>query len=549
MSDARTAPAPTVGSAQQTVRRVIVYVLLFALVTIGAIGLSGLLARVLETNKELANGGTTGLALSLTFTLVGGPLAALLWWSIWRRLLEETERSAHAWGLYVTGMYVVSLVTFSVALLATVSALVDGDWKPRDFATGMVWLGIWIWHRRMLTHPARCPARLRTVPIVLAAVYGLSLGVGSGFNALASLFDAALRGSAAADLAGDPWWQLALHALLWALAGGAIWWWHWARDDARQLNTGFSNVALIVIGVLGACILSLTGIATALYVLLRLAFDHSEPALTLLDPLGQAIAAAAIGSLVWFYHGRVARLRSDETGRAGALVTSGVGMIAAAAGVGVILNALLATTADPLVGSDSRALLLAGISVLLVSGPVWWRVWRPTAPVSVAEIRYAGRRVYLIAVFGLSAVVALIALLTVGYRVFEFVLDPGVPGGLIERVRAPMGWVVATGLVAGYHFSVWRHDRAVLAVESPARARSIGRVILVAGADSDAQKREIENLTGAAVTVWRRAHPGADAGAASGAVELAQALDGVRGKRVLVLTGSGGRVEAIPLAD
>jgi hypothetical protein len=206
-------------------------------------------------------------------------------------------------------------------------------------------------------------------------------------------------------------------------------------------------------------------------------------------------------------------------------------------------------------------LLFGGISALVVGGPVWWRMWRPTSPVSADEVGYSGRRVYVVAMFGLSAVVALIALLTVGYRVFEFALDPGVDGGLIEQVRAPLGWLVATGLVGGYHFSVWRHDRAVLAVERPTRERLIDRVILVSGADADAQKREIESLTGASVTVWRRAAavvgagpdagsgPPLESGAAPDAGELARVLDGVAGKRVLVLTGEGGRVEVVPLAD
>ena len=61
---------------------------------------------------------------------------------------------------------------------------------------------------------------------------------------------------------------------------------------------------------------------------------------------------------------------------------------------------------------------------------------------------------YLIAVFGISAVVALIALLFVGYRLFEFGLDPTTGESLIDRVRAPLGVLIATALVFGYHFAV-----------------------------------------------------------------------------------------------
>src|SRR4029453_18068176 len=99
------------------------------------------------------------------------------------------------------------------------------------------------------------------------------------------------------------------------------------------------------------------------------------------------------------------------TRRASALVMSGIGLVGAASGVGVILNATLATLVSPLAASDERALLLGGISALVVGGPVWWFSWKPTRKVEPTEIAATGRRVYLIAVFGVSGIVALIALL------------------------------------------------------------------------------------------------------------------------------------------
>ena len=152
--------APSTGSAQGTVRRLIVYTLLFVLVTIAAIGLSGLLGRLLEVGDPLAIGGNAGLALSLAFALIGGPLAAVLWWVVWRRLAEETERSSLAWGLYLTVMYTVSLIVATSALVGTASALVGGRWLPGDFSVGAVWALVWVWHRWMWRHPVKHPTRL-----------------------------------------------------------------------------------------------------------------------------------------------------------------------------------------------------------------------------------------------------------------------------------------------------------------------------------------------------------------------------------------------------
>ena len=58
------------GRAQGVVRRVIVFVILFALVTVAAIGLSGLVERAIGGTITLA-GGTAALAQSLAFTFIG----------------------------------------------------------------------------------------------------------------------------------------------------------------------------------------------------------------------------------------------------------------------------------------------------------------------------------------------------------------------------------------------------------------------------------------------------------------------------------------------
>ena len=549
-----TATTQATGSAQGTVRRLIVYTLLFALVTIAAIGLGGLLERLLDLGTQLAVGGVADLALSLAFALIGGPLAAVLWWVVWRRLADESERASLAWGLYLAVMYTVSLITATSALLGAATALVSGRWLPSDFSAGAIWALVWAWHRWMWRHPVKHPTRLGTVPALAGSVYGLIIGIGGAVNALGSLLDNAIRGTFEQGIAGSPWWQVPLEALIWAAAGVAIWWWHWFHDGTRRLNTRLAAVALVVVGVLGSGVVMLAGLGTSLFVALRLAFDPSDPAAEILRPLGTALAAASVGALVWLFHRRIAADRSDGTRRATMLVMSGIGLVAAASGIGVILNATLATLVSPLAASGTRALLLGGVSALVIGGPVWWLNWKPMRHVASTEIGATGRRVYLIAVFGASAVVALIALLVVGYRVFEFALDPTTSASLVDRVRAPLGLLVATALVFGYHFAVWRHDRSVIAAEGVAPARRLGRVILVTAGDAEVLARAIGDATGASVTVWQRSaepaeEPGGGPGAGADAARLVAALEGVTARRVLALVGPGGRVEVVPLAE
>ncbi len=535
----RPAAAPA-RSAPGTVRRLIVYTILFALVVITANGVAGLLARLFETRPGLG-AGTEGLALSLAFTLVGGPLAALLWWFVWRRL-DGPDRSSVAWGLYVAAVSVVALITFSVSLLSTLAGLVVGNWSPESLANGIAWLAIWVAHRWMWRHPVKGPVRLATVPIVLAAAYGLIVGAAGAVNVLHALFDAALF---AEHALGGPWWRGAVQALVWLVGGALVWWWHWVRDGVRALSGGFADVVLVLTGVLGAGVTALGGVGTALFVGLRAAFDRSDPWHDLLAPLGLGVAAAAVGAIVWLHHRRIALERSARTRSATRLVESGLGLIGAASGVGVVVNALLAGLTAPLAGGGDRELLLGGIAALLVGAPVWWRSWRPLQ--TGTDAGDSGRRVYLVAVFGVSAVVALVALLVVGYRIFEFALDTGTGGSFVDRVRAPLGLLVATALVATYHFTIWRRDRAAVPPEA-ARSRAIDRITLVAAGDTAALARAVEQATGASVTRWTRADGAAEEDVPT-TDAVVQALADVHARRVLVVAGGDGRVEVIPLAD
>lgn len=547
-----------------TLRRLIMYGLLFALVVIAASGLGGLLERLFRTASTLVSGDVAGLALSLAFTLIGGPLALLLWWIVWRRLDDESERTAAGWGLYLTGMYAVSLIVATTSLLDLASSFIgaqESRW-PSPLANGLVWAAIWVWHQWMWKHPRKPSSHLEDVRAVVGSVFGLLLGAGAAIAALSALLDIAIRGFTAAA-SFEPWWFDVLRSVLWAAGGALVWWWHWFHEGGRRFRTGLVDVAIIAVGIFVAGITALGGLGVALFVMLRLAFDRTDPPTVLLEPLAPAIAAAVIGTVIWRYHRIASIRRSTRTRRASLLVTSAVALAAAASGVGVVVNALLAAAVSPLAGGATRTLLLGGLSSLVVGGPVWWLAWKPRHQPRTADQIPPGRRVYLVAFFGVSAVVALITLLVIGYRLFEFLLSDVTGGSVLDRIRAPLGLLVAAGLVAGYHFALWRHDRTLLAAVAPAHKRVIERVTLISGyapgaVDSEALARGIADATGGAkVTTWLRADDGGPGLPPSTTVppsveeltgQAVTELDGVTARHVLVLAGPGGRMEVIPLA-
>ena len=416
---------------------------------------------------------------------------------------------------------------------------------------------VWAWHRWMWLHPAKGPSRLAGVPLVVGSVFGLLIGAGGAATALGNLFDAGLQGIAGTPSLGDPWWVPVPQSLVRAAGGAVLWWWHWIRGRGLHLTTGLANVALAVAGVLGGCILALSGAVAALFVLLRLGLSsRSSPLPQLLEPLGPAVAAAAVGCAVWRYHAALAGRRSGAMRQASRLLAAGAALVAAASGIGVVVNAALGLAETTLAGTGTRTLLLGGVSALAVGGPVWWQVWGPLHQRGPQRSGQRGQRVHLVVVFGLSAVVALIALLVVGYQAFEHLLDASGRGSLLGRARAPLGLLTATGLVAAYHYGVWRRERTdpsrLVAPGEPDLRRGIGEVILVAGSDPVPLRRAIREASGADVTVWERADGGAAApgtGTAPDLGDVVRALNGVSCERVLVVIGRDGRIDVIPLAD
>lgn len=533
------APARAGGGAGAVVRRIILLSLLFALVTVAAIGISGLLQRAIGLQQVLAEG-EAPLARALAFAVIGTPVAAVLWWWQRRRLADPAERASLVWTLYLTAMTLTALVTATVSLALTANGGIDGEWRPGDAAATVVWAGVWLWHRDMRGRPRTAPTRLADLPVELSALWGLVVGALGAVAAIATVISQALTGGLGLLASGGLWWQTTLQALVWFALGAVIWWWHWYRDDARRAPGGFAAVLLVL--VLGAAAATtLIALANTLHTLLRLLVSGATA--DVLAPLDMAVAAALVGAVVWVFHARALEARVDGARRAGRLAVSALALIQAASGFGVIVNALLASVAAPLADDESLNLLLGGISALLVGGIAWWAAWRPDRGGAV-DAADPGRRVYLVVIFGASAVAAVVTLLLIGYRLFEFALGGGVAGGLLEYIRAPLGVLSATAIVFAYHFTVWRRDRAAA---PRAAARRIGRVIVVSDGDVASLGAAIRAATGAPVAVW----PAADGEGTLGAdpAPVLAALEGVSAPRVLVVAEPAGGVRVVRLAD
>ncbi len=522
-------------------RRLVVLVLLLALVSIAASGLSGLLERALDTGTTVVDD-RAGLALALALTLVGTPSAAALWWWQRRSLTDPAERASLLWALYVMVMTVVALVVSVTAAASAVASAVDGVWRPDQVATAIVWLPVLLWHRGMLRGRASAPTRLPGVATEMAILYGLIVAAGGAVGALSGVFAEAFADVARVAVGTGPWFVPVLQSLVWCASGAAVWWWQRRDRRADGAATAFGSVVLVVV-ITASAATALFALGTIWFVMLRL-LTADAPVAEALAPLDTALAASSVGGIVWAFHAQALVARSATVLAAARLAVAGVALLGAASGVGVVVNALLASIGASLLGGH-RTLLLGGVSAIVVGAPAWWAAWRPERGVTAADAASPGRRVYLVVVFGASAIVALVTALLIGYRLFEALLS-GV-GGLIELIRAPLGLLSATLLVSAYHFAIWRRDRRLAAADGGSAAR-VERIVLVSAGDAEALASRLRSETGARVSVWRAA----DAAALIDDADLVRVVGRIReapARRVLVVgaeSGTGARV--VPLS-
>ncbi|WP_341954220.1 DUF5671 domain-containing protein [Salinibacterium sp. TMP30] len=532
---------PAVGGVQ-TVRRVITYLLLATTVIIAASGLSGLLERLLTVNLVEVSFDNFGLATSLASALIAGPLAALLWWLTWRDSASARDRASVVWPVYLVILSTSALLTSTIALFSWTANAITSGWDPYGLSVGIVWGLVWLWHYWMWRHPRKGPTRLPGAAPAIASLIGLIYLAGGLAFALGRLIDSAVDSILGSVVVGDPVWQLVLQPLVWAAGGVLLWWWHWFRVGVRTQSFGFTNVLLVFIaGVASYAVLAL-GFTLTLSVVLELVTGLDQPIAVTLDPLGMAIASAVVGALVLVYHARVVTAQSAGVRAATRLASAGVALAYAASGVGVTLNALLATSSNSILEGNIRSLLLGGLSALLVGGVLWWMTWRPLEASTPERVATPGRRIYLVIIFGVSALVALITLLVIGFQLFSFLLDGGSGESFIERSRQALGLLTATVLVATYHFAIWNRDRVSDVREE--RVRRIDQVMLVTSNDSAELVDAVRASTGARVTVLMRA----DAVQREPEVaEIVAALEGIEAGNVLVVAGVKGKVAVIRL--
>lgn len=550
------------------IRRFFQYLLLYALLAVAAAGLVGLLTPLLERSPTLVDR-PAELARSITFTVIGVPVAAgLILWTRRRIVRDPNEVRSLGWAAYLTVASLTALVASMVALFTVLEWAVGvQDYSASALATLLVWGPLWAahwWIGRRLTPAGR---------LQLLVLVGSLIGLVTAASGLAAMLTTSLEsllglaGEALVVMGGDPRRVAAVQLVI----GGAVWVVHWVGAGLGSRRGTLWLIYVLLIGAAGGLLTALGSLSSAGYeVLVWLVGDpETGSAARHFVALPSLLAVAVVALVVWWYHRAVLAavetpVRSEPR-RVYDYLMSAVGLVAAAAGLTMILVAgveALAGAADLLLGGGAVNALLAALTLLLVGVPVWWIHWHrcqhaairdfasgpkdetPTASAARdparRELSSRTRRIYLLLLFGVSGVVAVIALLFGVYLVIDDALTGELGAETLRSSRFAFGLLVTTGTIAAYHWTIYRADRHKApspgddaAAHAPGQARW---VLLVGPADTDLAKA-VATKTGIAVQIARPVEEAADPWTVE---EVMQALEGAGPGDLVILPNPQG---------
>ncbi len=529
-----------------SVRRFFQYLLLYGLLIVSTIGVSDLLGLPVE-EQTLAGDDSSLLARALTFVVFGLPMFVLL--AVWsRRHLQSDPDEARSlgWAFYATlaplTAVVVGMVTLQ-SVAATALADQGADWP--GLVHGAVWVAVWLAHltlaRRMLDDGRR-QGQLAV---------GALIGLGTSISGLV-----ALLGAAVAALVLEPSTAVLVtdrrplaYAAATVLVGVPVWVVYWGRRFARARRTSLWFAYVLPVGVGGSSILAVVGASLTVYQVLVWTVGDPGGAAAARHFAGTPTAGACVvvGLASCWYHRHVlvaAAPGRTEVTRVYEYLMSGIALSAAAAGVALVVVALIEALlpARVEIGASVTNPLLAAVTLLVVGGPLWWASWshigRVARVAGAVELESPSRRVYLVVLFGIGGIAAVVSVLVAAFLAIQAVLQTGIDAAVVRDLQIPVAVLLTTAVVSGYHGAVYRDDRSRLPA---AETRHGPRYVLLVGAPDDGIGRAIAHLTGARVDVWARA----DGTAGPWVVDdVVAAVSSSRADAVTVLAGPAG-LEAV----
>ena len=463
----------SLDSNAQPVRLFFQYSLVFGLFIIVTVGIAGLLGRVLDTSN-IVNSDQSSLASNLAFVVVGGPLLAGL--SIWlRNSLRENPSEGHGFvpTFFATLAAIISLLVFLTSIIAVIHNVMNNDPAlGSTISRSIVWGAAWIIVLKISNsvipkNDFRIQYFVGSFITALAALIGLVQVLTGIFASILS--QPVFLGTQQTELVpADSPIVVGLGTLL--IAGG-LWVYYWIKN-ANTIKTDSLWLGYVLIAGVGATLVTaIVSLSVSLYQVL--VWNLGEPATQKIADhfagIPQSAAVASAGLLFWWYHRSLLPIQSIRTDiqRTYEYLMSAISLIASAVGISIVIVAIIEalTEQNRLSGPGAINTLIGAATVIIVAGPVWWRFWSRIQRIAKTEPESEHgspvRRTYLFLLFGVGGITAIISLITIVFQLFDGILSSNLGANTFSDMRFAIGILISTGIVAGYHWEIYRHEKDV----------------------------------------------------------------------------------------
>lgn|GEM_PF-452035 len=498
-----------------SIRRLFQYALLFGLLAVAVSGVSGLIGRLFDSGQVIAES-RTDLARDITFALVGIPLyLAVGRWTKKTLAEDPSERHSVAWNAYLSVVSVTALITSMTAAYGVLLwALGNDNFSGQKLSRFLVWGLVWIVHWQLIDATSReDESRAHYIVGSLIGLGVLSVGVG---NLVASVARLALSTDDKSILLERT--NPSVEAIILIIVGLPVWYQYWLRigENLKRELLWYSYVLLA--GVAGGFITLIVSSSVVLFDALVWFFGETESNLAAqhFGKTSSAVGSAVAGFAVWWYHARVvaraeeSELSKDSTSESGRgeirrvyeYIISGVSLIAAAAGLMMIMVAILesVTPGEVISTASSTNTLLVAVTLILVGSPVWWFFWQRIerhVAVDGHEQSSPTRRIFLLMLFGVASIAAVISVLTGVFIFLDDLLNSQLGNATLREIRFPVSILIANAAIGWYHWSIYRHERTIN-VRKPKK----DKFIVLVGPKDPVLARSIQDQFGGSVQMW-----------------------------------------------
>lgn len=498
--------------AGQQARFFFLYLTLLAVLLVATAGLAGSLGPLVD-DARLVTDDSNQSALNLAMLLLGAPITAWLAISTRRRIAaDHTELKSYGWMLFATVATIAPLTVAMFGAYRILLAVVQAeDFDGFAVTQAIVWGSTWYVVRRI--DRTLLPAPRTALRDVLPALIGLgtsAVAVGQLTSGLVQrLFDVDTEAVFVST-------NTQLHrgiALL--VVGAAVWTLDWLHGLSSEVDSEAWRFIVVLFGVTGGLVATVSSVAVAGYQVLvwLLGSPQSDVARTHFEALPGALGGVVAGVVTWWYHrSLLAQRRGErraEVDRVYEHIMAAGGLVAAAFGVTILVVAMIeAITGTRLVRGDDavNTLLLAG-TLLAIGVPVWVVYWRTTTRRDDAEERGSiTRRIYLVTVLGIAGLVALGAAIATVYLLLRDVFEGRADSSTLRSARYALATLFTSGVVAGYHISVFRGEHTSTYFSSATVLPEVDkryRRVVIAGPSDAALESALRSIPGIEVE-WAR---------------------------------------------